>query len=241
VVVVDSRAGRVLEEGSRSMLDDDEWAWLEEQLEGDFDHVLIATSLPWLMGHAMHYAEALSEAVAGGAWGPVLAKLGERARRAGDLEHWPAFQESFRRLAELVRSVAAGERGRPPASVVLLSGDVHHAYLFEVGFPRGSGVRSHVFQAVCSPYRNPLGKRERGVIRLGLSRPFWVALRALAASAGVDDPPVRWRMVGDGPWFDNQVATLRIDGREIEMRLEKAVPIDEESARLERVLDRKLA
>ena len=48
-------------------------------------------------------------------------------------------------------------------------------------------------------------------------------------------------MVGDGPWFDNQVATLRIDGRAIELRLEKAVPVDETSARLERVLARKLA
>jgi hypothetical protein len=98
-----------------------------------------------------------------------------------------------------------------------------------------------VFQAVCSPYRNPLGKRERLVIRLGLSRPFAILARALAASAGVEDPPVRWRMVGDGPWFDNQVATLRIDGRAIEMRLEKAVPVDDDSARLELVLDHRLA
>jgi hypothetical protein len=137
--------------------------------------------------------------------------------------------------------VAAGERGRAPASVVLLSGDVHHAYLFEVAFPRGSGVRSHVFQAVCSPYRNPLGKRERQVIRMGLSRPGRALARTLAASAGVEDPSVRWRMVGDGPWFDNQIATLRVDGREIDLRLEKAVPVDPTSARLERVLDRKLA
>jgi hypothetical protein len=241
VVVIDSRAGRVLDEGRRSMLDEDEWEWLGQQLEGDFDQVLIATSLPWLMGTAMHYTEAWSEAVAGGAWGDRLAPVGERLRRAGDLEHWPAFQESFDRLAELVRSVAAGERGRPPASVGVLSGDVHHAYLFEVAFPRSAGVRSKVFQAVCSPYRNPLGKRERMVIRAGLSRPLAAVARALAATAGVEDPSVRWRMVGDGPWFDNQVATLRIDGRAIEMRLEKAVAIDDHSARLELVLDHQLA
>ena len=241
LLVVDSRAGRVLEEGRRSMLDEDEWAWLGEHLEGDFDHLLVATSLPWLLGRGMHYVEAWSEAVAGGAWGAALAPVGERVRRTADLEHWPAFQESFARLAELVRSVAAGERGEAPASVVVLSGDVHHAYLFEVAFPRGSGVRSHVFQAVCSPYRNPLGKRERSVIRLGLSRPAAFVARALAASAGVQDPPVRWRMVGDGPWFDNQVATLRVDGREIDLRLERAQPVDAESAQLERVLSRKLA
>ena len=48
-------------------------------------------------------------------------------------------------------------------------------------------------------------------------------------------------MVGDGPWFDNQVASLRIDGRQIEMTLDKAVPTSTDSARLDRVLDHRLA
>jgi hypothetical protein len=48
-------------------------------------------------------------------------------------------------------------------------------------------------------------------------------------------------MIGDGPWFDNQVATLNIDGRKIAMRLEKAVPVDGENAKLEQVLDQRLA
>jgi PhoD-like phosphatase len=241
LVVVDSRAGRVLDEGSRSMLDEHEWDWVAEQVTGDFDHLLVATSLPWLLGPGMHYAEAWSEAVAGGAWGRAFAPLAEKARQTSDLEHWAAFQESFHRLGELLRSVAAGERGRAPASVVVLSGDVHHAYLYEVAFRRGSGVESNVYQAVCSPYRNPLEKKERLVIKVGMSRAFEAFTRALARSAGVDDPDVRWRMVGDGPWFDNQVATLAIDGRRIAMRLEKAVPVDTDSARLERVLDQRLA
>jgi hypothetical protein len=241
LVVVDSRAGRVLDEGRRSMLDETEWDWVAEQVTGDFDHLLVATSLPWLLGPGMHYAEAWSEAVAGGAWGPAFAPLAEKARQTGDLEHWAAFQESFNRLAELLRSVGAGEHGPAPASIVVLSGDVHHAYLYEVAFRRGSGVESNVYQAVCSPYRNPLEKKERMVIRLGMSRPFEAFTRALARSAGVDDPYVRWRMVGDGPWFDNQVATLEIDGRQIAMRLERAVPTDATSARLERVLDQRLA
>jgi hypothetical protein len=241
LVVIDSRAGRVLEEGRRSMLDEAEWEWVEENVTGDFDHLLVATSLPWLLGPGMHYAEAWSEAVAGGAWGAALAPLGERVRQTVDLEHWAAFQDSFTRLAELLRSVGAGERGPAPASVVVLSGDVHHAYLYEVAFRRDAGVRSHVFQAVCSPYRNPLEKRERNIIRLGMSAPFELVMRSLAAAAGVDDPPVRWRMVGDGPWFDNQVAALRIDGRAIELRLERAVPVDTSSARLELVLDHRLA
>ena len=57
----------------------------------------------------------------------------------------------------------------------------------------------------------------------------------------MEDAGVRWRLTDGGPWFDNQVATLLIDGREMRMRLDKAVPVDEHEARLDRVLDRRLA
>ena len=241
LIVIDSRAGRVLEEGRRSMLDEDEWKWVQEHATGGFDHLLIGTSLPWLLGRGMHYVEAWSEAVAGGAWGPMAAKGAESLRQTGDMEHWAAFQDSFARLTELFRAVGTGERGEPPASIVTLSGDVHHAYLFEVGYPRGTEMKSGVWQAVCSPYRNPLGKNERRSIRIGMSRGFERVTRALAGLAGVRDPGIGWRIVGDGPWFDNQFATLVIDGRSIEMRLDKAVPVDEKNARLERVLEHRLA
>ena len=241
LVVIDSRAGRVLEEGKRSMLDDEEWDWVHEHATGGFDHLLIGTSLPWLLGRGMHYVEAWGEAVAGGAWGPVAARGAESLRQTGDMEHWAAFQDSFARLTELFRAVGRGERGEPPASIVTLSGDVHHAYLFEVGYPRGTEMRSGVWQAVCSPYRNPLGKNERRSIRIGMSRGFERVTGAIARLAGVRDPGIGWRIVGDGPWFDNQFATLVIDGRRIEMLLDKAVPVDEKTARLERVLEHRLA
>jgi hypothetical protein len=92
LIVIDSRAGRVLEEGRRAMVDDEEWTWITDHARGDFDHLLIATSLPWLLGLGMHYVEGWSEAVAGGAWGERFKGLGERARRTADLEHWAAFQ-----------------------------------------------------------------------------------------------------------------------------------------------------
>jgi hypothetical protein len=241
LLVIDSRAGRVLEEGRRSMLDPDEWDWVHEHATGGFDHLLVATSLPWLLGRGMHFLEAWSEAVAGGAWGGAAAGAAENLRQTADMEHWAAFQESFARLVELYRAVGTGERGEPPASIVTLSGDVHHAYLFEVGYPRGTGMKSNVWQAVCSPYRNPLEKKERQSIRIGMSRPFEVATRGLAHLAGVRDPGIGWRMIGDGPWFDNQVATLIVDGRRIDMRLDKAVPVDENSAKLESVLEQRLA
>ena len=83
----------------------------------------------------MHHLEAWNEGVCGGAWGGPAAKLGEKIRQELDLEHWAAFNESFERLAEIQRSVGAGERGEAPASIVTLSGDVHHAYLSRRGLP----------------------------------------------------------------------------------------------------------
>ena len=79
------------------------------------------------------------------------------------------------------------------------------------------------------------------MIKLGMSRPVAAATRMLARAAGVEDPAIAWRQLDDGPWFDNQVAMLEADGRRLEMRLEKAVPVDEDDGRLECVLARRLA
>lgn len=58
LIVMDSRAGRVLEEKNRSMLDASEWAWIQEKSNGDFDHLLFGTSLPFLMAPGLHHLEA---------------------------------------------------------------------------------------------------------------------------------------------------------------------------------------
>ncbi|MGH3148013.1 MAG: alkaline phosphatase D family protein, partial [Rubrobacter sp.] len=55
LIVMDSRAGRVLKEGHRSMLDDEEWAWIEDKATGDFDHLLFGTSLPFLLAPGLHH------------------------------------------------------------------------------------------------------------------------------------------------------------------------------------------
>jgi hypothetical protein len=125
-------------------------------------------------------------------------------------------------MCELLREVGAGRRGEAPASIVVLSGDVHHAYLAQIGFPRGSGVTSHVWQATCSPFRNPLSKGERRAVRFGFSRAGLLLGRALAWAAGVPRPPVRWRFQDGDPRFDNQVGLLELDGRRALARLERS-------------------
>ena len=225
VLIIDSRAGRVLKDGRRSMVDDSEWEWICSQITGGHDHLVIGTTLPLLLGQGMHFVEAWNEAVCDGAWGSFMARIGEKIRRGVDLEHWAAFGESFERLTSRLREVAAGEHGPPPASIVLLSGDVHHAYLTEVAFHRDAGAKAPVYQAVCSPFRNPLDANERRMIRFGTSRAGHVLGRLLARSAGVPDPDLRWRMI-DGPFFDNQVATLELHERKARLTLERTTPGD---------------
>jgi hypothetical protein len=55
----------------------------------------------------------------------------------------------------------------------------------------------------------------------------------------VADPPLRWREVA-GPSFDNQLATLRIDGPRVHLTIEKAVGHPVEQPRLEAWLERRL-
>jgi PhoD-like phosphatase len=240
LIVIDDRTGRVLGDDERKIAGDEEWDWIVGETEDELDHLVIGVSDPALLSPGLHHLEAWNEAVCDGAWGGLAAKAGERIRRAADFDHWGAFGDSFNRLADLLREI--GSRESAPASITILSGDVHHAYLAEVGFPNGSGVRSAVTQAVCSPFRNELDSRERAAMRTLLSKPAEALARALARAAGVADPPIRWRFV-EGPYFDNQAGTLILEGRQATAVLDKTIRDDSATggARLERVYERRLA
>jgi hypothetical protein len=240
LLVLDSRAGRVLDEDRREMLSEEEWAWVEECVTGDFDHLLIATTLPLLLSHGLHHLEAWNEAVCDKAWGRTAARLGEKIRQAIDLEHWSAFHDSFIRLTDLLHEVASGGRGPAPASVIVLSGDVHHAYLAEASFPARAPIESAVVQAVCSPIRNPLDRNERRALRAALSRGAAAVARLLARSAGVRPAAVRWEFAGK-PTFDNQVATLHMTGRGAHLTIEKTRPEDWATPQLHQTLSRTIA
>ena len=225
------------------MVDPDEWRWIVEHATGGYDHLVIGTSLPLIMAPGLHYLEAWNEAVCDGAWGRVAAWVGEKIRQAADLEHWAAFGDSFESMCRHIREVGTGQHGEPPATIVALSGDVHHAYLAEVAYRRGTGMKSQVWQAVCSPFRNPLDHNERRMMRAGASRAGAVITRLLARSARVAPPSVRWRYVHGEPWFDNQVATLVLEGRKATFQLQKSEPPPGPDGRLklERVFEHPLS
>lgn len=219
LVVVDSRAARVLDPDHRSILDRDEMAWLDEQMRGDVDHLLIGTSLPFLLAPGLHYVEAFSEALASGGWGSRMSKVGEVLRRGVDLEHWAAFQDGFQEVCRMVLEVARGRRGRPPATITFLSGDVHHSYISAArpsDSEGGGPIHSRILQAVCSPIRNPLAPQFRfatAIAAYGVARPVGILA---ARSAKVPDAPLDWEIV-EGPWFENNLATLEVHGEGLRM------------------------
>ncbi|WP_432490827.1 alkaline phosphatase D family protein [Kineococcus gypseus] len=216
LVAVDSRCARRLQPGRRRIADEAEWRWVREQvlgagdgLDGPARHVLLATTLPAFLLHGIHHAEGFDEAVADGVWGPRAARWAEALRQAADLEHWAAFRASFDALVRLLADAVTGPR--PPASVLLLSGDVHCSYTARVRLPGAGAGAPAVHQLVMSPFRNPLSRGVRVANRLLDARPVRALAGALARAAGVRDPEVSWE-VENGPWFANGVMTVVLGG-----------------------------
>ena len=224
LLVIDSRCGRMLAGDQRSMVSEAEFRWIEDQVEGEYDHLLVGTSLPWLLPRALHDVESWNEALAAGSRGPRMARWAERMRNAADLEHWAAFRSSFDRLAHLFACVGrgdhAGSHGRPPATVCVLSSDVHHAYAAAVRYD--DSVRSRVYQLTCSPVHNYVPTVMKVAFRVSWSRVAERVTRFLLDRVSRVPPlELDWtRMCG--PLFGDQIATLSLDGRRADLLLEKA-------------------
>ena len=221
LLVIDSRAGRVLTEGGRSMVGDAEFDWIEEQVEGGgFEHLIVGTSVPWLLPRALHDVESFDEAITAGSRGRRAAKLGEKLRRAVDLEHWAAFRGSFDRLARLFVRVGSGAHGGPaPATICVLSGDVHHTYVSEATFRQP--LQSRVFQLTCSPFHNSIPLPMRLVFTAAWGRYAQRLTGGLARLGRVKPVTFRWATTV-GPFFGNHIALLSLDGRTAGFALEKS-------------------
>jgi hypothetical protein len=212
LLVIDSRAARIVVENRRQMMAQEEWDWIVEHAHGSFDHLVVATTLPVFLPLGIHHLEAWSEAICDGAWGSIVQRLGERLRRAVDLEHWAAYQLSFSRVVELLRAITRGLGGDAPMSITILGGDVHTTYIADVDLGDGAGP-AYVRQVVSSPFRNPLPLRERRIVRLTGSRGAARLFGRLARLAGVKPPPdVSWKLMAPRT-FENSLGQLELDAR----------------------------
>jgi hypothetical protein len=210
LLVLDSRAARVLADSRREMIDEDEWEWIFDHAQGEFDHLVLASTLPIFLPPGIHHVESWNEALCEGRWGRLAARLSERLRRAVDLEHWAAFNPSFERVCDWLRKITRGTAAvRAPSTVVILGGDVHNAYVSQVEV----GVQgSKVFQIVCSPFRNRLSTRERRIVQATGSRLTAALFSRLALRAGVPKPSATWEFLRR-PTYENSIGELELVGR----------------------------
>lgn len=221
LIVIDTRAARVLTPGRRDIVDAEEWDWIRRESEMDVDHLIFASTVPVFMAKGIHHLEAWNERLCDGAWGRVAARAGETLRRGLDFDHWPAFQRSFRGMVDLIadRATKGVDGGPPPASILLLGGDVHTAYVAEVDVRRAGAGR--VYQLVCSPFRKPLNTRERRIVRALFTPTVAAIARGLARLSGVRSADVDWAIVS-GPTFANSLGTIDIDGRDARMTIRQS-------------------
>jgi hypothetical protein len=229
LLVLDSRAARVLSDGRRQMIDDDEWEWIVEHSTGAFDHLVIASTLPVFLPTGIHHLQAWNEALCDGRWGRFAAYLSERLRRAVDLEHWAAFNRSFEQLCGWLRNLAQGTDNAPPATILVLGGDVHRSSISEVDLGCDSSCRVH--QLVCSPFRNPLSPKERRIVQVTGSRVAGRVFRVFARLAGVRPPSATWQPLSDGT-FDNSLGELLLDARNASVTYRRSPQEGEDPERL---------
>ncbi len=119
-IFIDSRAARVLTRGpALDVRRRRVWDWIVDHASGDFDHLLLATTVPVPALPRLPPPRGLERARSATAPGAGRSRArSEQLRRAVDFDHWASFQYSFRRLRELLEEVGSGRRGKPPASIV---------------------------------------------------------------------------------------------------------------------------
>ncbi len=229
VVMIDCRCARVLEPGGRRMVNERDWEWVRHEVLGDHHHVVIAASLPVFLSSGLHDLQVWSERVCDGRWGHRMAALGERLRRALDLEDWPSFQQSFDAFVALIDDACAADD--PPDTIVVASGDIHFSYAAALPFGRGT---TRVHQVVSSPIRNALIPHERSAMRATLTRTGSLVGRALRRLSGARPSAVPIEMTA-GPFFANNMCELHYRGRDVELIIEHSTADNESGGRLDEV------
>jgi hypothetical protein len=90
---------------------------------------------------------------------------------------------------------------------------------------------------VCSPIRNPLDPRTRfatAALSYGVAAPVG---RLASRSAKVTEGPLTWKYA-KGPWFDNNIACLELQGNDLRMWwMTGVVADDHERPRLKQVAE----
>ena len=223
LLVIDSRCGRVLADGRRSMISDPEFEWVEHQVDdGGFEHLVVVTSMPWLLPRALHDIESWNEALCAGSRGthprPVR-RVGASRGRPRALGGLPEVVRPARRPVRAgrpgrARRAAPGDHLRPVRrcpSQLRLRGRLSAAARRR-GSTRSRARRSTT-RSTCDARGLPHGLEQHG----RADRP-----RALDRLTRVPPLPIHWHHPS-GPHFGNMLGSVTFEGRSARARLERAV------------------
>ena len=121
--------------------------------------------------------------------------------------------------------IARGEAdASPPATICVLSGDVHHTYISEATWPEPFATR--VYQITCSPLHNGIPLPMRLVFKVAWSRYAQRVTHLISRFGRVPPASIDWQTTA-GPYFGNHLAMLRIEGRTVLFGLEKSAYDDD--------------
>ena len=147
----------------------------------------------------------------------------EKLRRTADLDHWAAFGDSFDRLTGLLgarRRRASSARRRPRSRCSRATFTTRIWRSSPTRAPRAFAATSGRRSARRFATRSTTASARRSTSATRGSRR--AVFSGLARLAGAPRERVRWRLV-EGPFYDNQVATLTLDGRSARLRLERTI------------------
>ena len=223
VLVVDSRAARVLDDDHRELVDEEEWNWIVDRSREEVDHLVIVSSLPVFMSPGIHYFEAWNEAVCAGAWGrwaarPVSGSGGPstsstgRPSRTRSRAWCSCSRTSPRRGRRGAAGHRHGRRGRRPQR--LRDGGLAGP-LGGRPKPRAPGGLLAVpksARAGRTADRQPHPDAAGGG-----------AVPRSGPAGGRERASVRWRY-RSGPTFDNSIGVIELDGRWAEVTIFRAEP-----------------
>ena len=234
LIVVDSRCGRILDDRGRAMVGGDEARWIERATvhfgrgppaRGDLAAVAAAAG-----GARPGVVERGAAPAARGA--RMARRFGEKMREARGSRALGGFPGVVR----LAGRRAGGRGGRAasgrPATICVLSGDVHHQYVAQAHWP--STVDSRVYQIVVSPVHHSVPPQ-----------PAHDLPGRLEPAAGAGDQHARplGRRAGPAADLDQErravlrerAGAARLDGRSAEFTLWHAVSDADRADRLDTV------
>ena len=245
LMMIDSRAGRVLDPPEdRSMLDPHEWEWLEEHADGRLR--------PPADRHVAAVPARARAALPGGVERGGLQRrlgragarsLGEQMRQALDLEHWAAFGSSLdARRASWCATSAPGEAARRRRRSSRCRATCTTPTSPRSASRAAPGCARAVYQATCSPFRNPLDDARAALdpLRLQPARARW------SASCSRAPPASATRRCAGASRTTRRSSTTRSassssTGGASRLWLQKTVPEENEGYSLETVFERVLA